>query len=266
MMKKQKEQEEHIAGLLKKLNKEKESKDNITKEAIGAMEKQLKNAMNQNMIIKDGLAKKKGSIGTNIKNKVAGSNTNNASNNNTAKQSISKVNTVVASKSTNRTKSPNSVSQITKIKLENLNDNLYNEILTKQKEQEEVIKKQLDKIESDNSGKDFSTQIEDLKVQMQLVTEANKILTESKNSYESKQNNITNNKDNSNNKKDVASFVKQAIQSKLFVELTNKLNEQEQRTLDMITHFEKERSSNSGNIDESNDKIAELTKQLELVQ
>lgn len=116
-------------------------------------------------------------------------------------------------------------------------------------------------MEKDKSGNDFSTQIEDLKAQMQLVSESNKILTESKNSYEIKQNNT-----NQDNKKDVGSFIKQAIQSKLFVELTNKLYEQEQRTIDMITNLEKERSANSGNNDESNDKIAELSKQLELVQ
>ena len=58
MVKKQKEQEEHIANLIKKLDKEKESKDNITKDAISQMEKQLKNAMTQNNIVKDGLKKR----------------------------------------------------------------------------------------------------------------------------------------------------------------------------------------------------------------
>jgi len=123
MMKKQKEQEEHIAGLLKKLNKEKESKDNITKEAIGHMEKQLKNALNQNSIIKDGLAKKKSSFSNSVRTKLAATT---AISNTSAKQTISKEKSVTPSqqKTTTRNKSPTPNSQNKKIKLENLNDEL----------------------------------------------------------------------------------------------------------------------------------------------
>jgi len=55
----------------------------------------------------------------------------------------------------------------------------------------------------------------------------------------------------------------------MFNQITSKLNEQEQKYLDMIGKLESERSANEllkGNQDEYNDQINVMTKQLELVQ
>jgi len=74
---------------------------------------------------------------------------------------------------------------------------------------------------------------------------------------------------NATSKIDVNAFVKQAIQSKMFNQITSKLYEQEQKYLDMIGKLEGERSANEllkGNQDEYNDQINAMTKQLELVQ
>lgn len=123
-------------------------------------------------------------------------------------------------------------------------------------------------LESDTSNKNNSLQIEDMKSQLQLLNESNKILLDSQISQQNKVN--ANKQDtNSTSKIDVNAFVKQAIQSKMFNQITSKLYEQEQKYLDMIGKLESERSANEllkGNQDEYNDQINVMTKQLELVQ
>lgn len=141
-------------------------------------------------------------------------------------------------------------------------------MIKKQKEQEDIIKKQMSMLESDTSNKDNSLQIEEMKAQLQLVNESNKILLDSQISMQNKVN--ANKQDaNATSKTDVNAFVKQAIQSKMFNQISSKLYEQEQKYLDMIGKLESERSANEllkGNQDEYNDQINVMTKQLELVQ
>lgn len=103
-------------------------------------------------------------------------------------------------------------------------------MLDKQKEQEESITKLLSKISSDTSGRDDTIQIEEARIQLQLVQELNNILKESKESTHQTQSNTT----DSTTDASINSFIKTGIQQKLFEQITSKLFEQEVRTQNMI--------------------------------
>mmetsp|Transcript_48440 Transcript_48440/g.40971 ORF Transcript_48440/g.40971 Transcript_48440/m.40971 type:complete len:403 (+) Transcript_48440:385-1593(+) len=262
MMSKQHEQETMIANLLKKLEKEKVQKGSTDKNTIGhihQLEKQLKLAQTQNSVVKVGIQNKIKASALSKQSTIQSEKSRRPSNASPVKTSkdISKDNVQIKidknSTSPLRKKVPIVKSNSTKI---NDNDIFYETMQNKQLEYEQQVKTLINKLETEkiNTGVDNTAQLVEMQAQLKLVMEQNDILKNEKNTQSNESNH---------------DYIKDSIKNALYNNMTNKLQEQENRTIELVKQLEAQKLINTS-LDKDNsytdDKIADLMKQVQLTK
>jgi len=261
-MSKQHEQETMIANLLKKLEKEKVQKGSTDKNTIGhihQLEKQLKLAQTQNSVVKVGIQNKIKASALSKQSTIQSEKSRRPSNASPVKTSkdISKDNVQIKidknSTSPLRKKVPIVKSNSTKI---NDNDIFYETMQNKQLEYEQQVKTLINKLETEkiNTGVDNTAQLVEMQAQLKLVMEQNDILKNEKNTQSNESNH---------------DYIKDSIKNALYNNMTNKLQEQENRTIELVKQLEAQKLINTS-LDKDNsytdDKIADLMKQVQLTK
>jgi len=286
MMRKQKESEDHIAKLMKKLEKEKNQKgneDEKTKSAIDKLQGQLKNVSTANSIIKNGFTNKFKKPVVNAERRKSVTDT--------PKQTVkdSKKNSVDVKVDFKKS---------IDAKIVDSNNKFYDDMIAKQKQQEELIQKLMNKLDEDNSSamanklkdQESATQeliknikpaddgsgekIAELTKQLAMIAEQNKMIKDKEQENQNqrlemqkqldliKDENkilasakITSEDDNQTN---TNKFIKNSLQQNLFSAMSQKLLDQESATQELIKNI---KPADDG----SGEKIAELTKQLQMI-
>jgi len=286
MMRKQKEQEDHIAKLMKKLEKEKNQKgseDEKNKSAIEKLQGQLKNVSTANSIIKNGFANK-------FKKPVAKT-SNPKQPDLTPKQTVKDSKKISVDLKVDLKKSVDA-------KIAESNNKFYDDMIAKQKQQEELIQKLMKKLDEDNSSamanklkdQESATQemiknlkptddgsgekIAELTKTLAMIAEQNKIIKdkeqENQNQKLEMQKQLDLIKDENkilmsakitaedDNQTNTNKFIKNSLQQNLFSAMSQKLLDQESATQEMLKNI---KPTDDG----SGEKIAELTKQLQMI-